>query len=114
MNLNILRRTILDFCGFIQLPDSCLPKDLYLSSCKQKFREMRCSYKPLTCFDYLLQKASSYGRVSISPYKQKLNVSFFCSPVPNYIKTTVETVMAVHKNEPSGDILAFLTGQVIS
>lgn len=35
------------------------------------------------------------------------------SPVPDYIKSTVETVMKIHQTEGDGDILAFLTGQVI-
>ncbi|XP_069508390.1 probable ATP-dependent RNA helicase DHX35 isoform X2 [Ambystoma mexicanum] len=35
------------------------------------------------------------------------------SPVPDYMKSTVETVMKIHQTEKEGDILAFLTGQVI-
>uniref|UniRef100_A0A183BP15 RNA helicase n=1 Tax=Globodera pallida TaxID=36090 RepID=A0A183BP15_GLOPA len=31
--------------------------------------------------------------------------------VPDYVQTTVETVLRLHDVEPSGDILAFLTGQ---
>lgn len=42
-----------------------------------------------------------------------LIVLFFFSPVPDYLKCTVETVMKVHNSEKEGDILAFLTGQVI-
>ena len=33
------------------------------------------------------------------------------SPVPSYLKATVETVISIHKEEAVGDILAFLTGQ---
>uniref|UniRef100_A0A8C9FBL1 DEAH-box helicase 35 n=1 Tax=Pavo cristatus TaxID=9049 RepID=A0A8C9FBL1_PAVCR len=33
------------------------------------------------------------------------------SPVPDYIKSTVETAMKIHQMENDGDILAFLTGQ---
>ncbi|KAG8513345.1 putative ATP-dependent RNA helicase DHX35 [Galemys pyrenaicus] len=36
---------------------------------------------------------------------------FLFSPVPDYIKSTVETVMKIHQTEGDGDILAFLTGQ---
>ena len=32
-------------------------------------------------------------------------------PVPNYLTATVETVLAIHREERSGDVLAFLTGQ---
>lgn len=35
-----------------------------------------------------------------------------CSPIPDYIKSTVETAMKIHQMENDGDILAFLTGQV--
>ncbi|XP_061429357.1 probable ATP-dependent RNA helicase DHX35 [Lethenteron reissneri] len=33
------------------------------------------------------------------------------SPVPDYVKTTVETIMKIHNDAADGDILAFLTGQ---
>uniref|UniRef100_S4RH71 RNA helicase n=1 Tax=Petromyzon marinus TaxID=7757 RepID=S4RH71_PETMA len=32
-------------------------------------------------------------------------------PVPDYVKTTVETIMKIHNDAADGDILAFLTGQ---
>lgn len=31
--------------------------------------------------------------------------------VPDYVQTTVDTILRLHREEPSGDILAFLTGQ---
>lgn len=34
------------------------------------------------------------------------------SPVPDYVKATVETVLKIHETEEDGDVLAFLTGQV--
>lgn len=37
--------------------------------------------------------------------------SLFPDPVPDYIKSSVETVIKISKTEPSGDILVFLTGQ---
>lgn len=36
------------------------------------------------------------------------------SPVPDYVKATVETVLKIHETEDDGDVLAFLTGQVRS
>lgn len=30
--------------------------------------------------------------------------------VPDYVQMTVETVLHIHKTEPTGDILAFVTG----
>lgn len=37
---------------------------------------------------------------------------FVLSPVPDYVKATVETVLKIHETEEDGDVLAFLTGQV--
>ena len=34
------------------------------------------------------------------------------SPVPDYKRATVDTVMRIHFNEKPGDVLAFLTGMV--
>uniref|UniRef100_A0A7M4F132 RNA helicase n=1 Tax=Crocodylus porosus TaxID=8502 RepID=A0A7M4F132_CROPO len=42
-----------------------------------------------------------------------VDVFYIQSPVPDYVKSTVETVMKIHQMENDGDILAFLTGQVI-
>ncbi|XP_043351663.1 probable ATP-dependent RNA helicase DHX35 isoform X5 [Dermochelys coriacea] len=42
-----------------------------------------------------------------------VDVFYIQSPVPDYVKSTVETVMKIHQSESDGDILAFLTGQVI-
>ncbi|XP_033626833.1 probable ATP-dependent RNA helicase DHX35 [Asterias rubens] len=40
-----------------------------------------------------------------------VDVFYSLSPVPDYVKATVDTIMKLHKTEPAGDILAFLTGQ---
>ncbi|XP_057559374.1 probable ATP-dependent RNA helicase DHX35 isoform X2 [Hippopotamus amphibius kiboko] len=40
-----------------------------------------------------------------------VDIFYLHSPVPDYIKSTVETVMKIHQTEGDGDILAFLTGQ---
>ncbi|NWY57724.1 DHX35 helicase, partial [Chionis minor] len=40
-----------------------------------------------------------------------VDIFYIQSPVPDYIKSTVETVMKIHQMEHDGDILAFLTGQ---
>ncbi|XP_036178654.1 probable ATP-dependent RNA helicase DHX35 isoform X2 [Myotis myotis] len=40
-----------------------------------------------------------------------VDIFYLQSPVPDYIKATVETVMKIHQTEGDGDILAFLTGQ---
>lgn len=33
------------------------------------------------------------------------------APVPDYIRAVTETVLEIHRQQPAGDILAFLTGQ---
>ncbi|XP_040588736.1 probable ATP-dependent RNA helicase DHX35 isoform X2 [Mesocricetus auratus] len=40
-----------------------------------------------------------------------VDVFYLQSPVPDYIKATVDTVVKIHQTEGDGDILAFLTGQ---
>ncbi|KAM5220346.1 putative ATP-dependent RNA helicase DHX35 isoform 1-T1 [Hipposideros larvatus] len=40
-----------------------------------------------------------------------VDIFYLQSPVPDYIKSTVETVMKIHQTEGDGDVLAFLTGQ---
>ncbi|KAI1233316.1 hypothetical protein IHE44_0004486 [Lamprotornis superbus] len=40
-----------------------------------------------------------------------VDIFYLQSPVPDYLKSTVETTMKIHQMESDGDILAFLTGQ---
>ena len=40
-----------------------------------------------------------------------MDVFYLQSPVPSYIKSSVDTILSIHVNEPDGDILVFLTGQ---
>ncbi|XP_032897762.1 probable ATP-dependent RNA helicase DHX35 [Amblyraja radiata] len=40
-----------------------------------------------------------------------VDIFYTLSPVPDYLKATVDTVTKIHQNEADGDILAFLTGQ---
>ncbi|XP_052040128.1 probable ATP-dependent RNA helicase DHX35 isoform X2 [Apodemus sylvaticus] len=42
-----------------------------------------------------------------------VDIFYLQSPVPDYIKATVDTVVKIHQTEGDGDILAFLTGQVV-
>ncbi|KAG8430381.1 hypothetical protein GDO86_017906 [Hymenochirus boettgeri] len=41
-----------------------------------------------------------------------VDVFYTQSPVPDYLKSTVQTVMKIHQSDKEGDILAFLTGQL--
>eukprot|EP00112_Aurelia_sp_Birch-Aquarium-sp1_P003315 Seg1370.10_Seg1370.9 transcript_id=Seg1370.10_Seg1370.9/GoldUCD/mRNA.D3Y31 product="putative ATP-dependent RNA helicase DHX35" protein_id=Seg1370.10_Seg1370.9/GoldUCD/D3Y31 len=49
--------------------------------------------------------------MSVEGRMYPVDICYIQSPVPNYLKSTVETVMSIHKEEPTGDVLAFLTGQ---
>ncbi|CAJ0967404.1 unnamed protein product [Ranitomeya imitator] len=40
-----------------------------------------------------------------------VDIFYTQSPVPDYLKSTVQTVMKIHQSDMEGDILAFLTGQ---
>ena len=40
-----------------------------------------------------------------------VDVFYVKQPVANYMISTVKTVLAIHREEGPGDVLAFLTGQ---
>ncbi|XP_065560397.1 probable ATP-dependent RNA helicase DHX35 isoform X1 [Artemia franciscana] len=69
-----------------------------------------CNY-----FD-LSQEADSEAKptasvISISGILHPVEIHYLKDPLPDYIKAAVETVVEIHKKEPPGDILVFLTGQ---
>ena len=39
-----------------------------------------------------------------------VDIHYLKDPVPNYVIATVDTVVKIHKSEPLGDVLVFLTG----
>ena len=39
-----------------------------------------------------------------------VDIFYLEDPCPNYVKSCVDTVLKIHKSEPPGDILVFLTG----
>jgi len=41
-----------------------------------------------------------------------VDIHYLVDPCQNYVKETVNTILKIHKTEPPGDILAFLTGAV--
>ncbi|KAK3610344.1 hypothetical protein CHS0354_029813 [Potamilus streckersoni] len=51
------------------------------------------------------------GILTIEGRMFPVDVHYCLDPFPNYVKGTVETVIKIHHNEQSGDVLAFLTGQ---
>lgn len=40
-----------------------------------------------------------------------IDVFYALDPVPDYVQATIDTIKKIHRTEPAGDILAFLTGQ---
>jgi HrpA-like RNA helicase len=44
------------------------------------------------------------------PYQALTILPFFPDPVPDYLKACVDTVIKISIQEPSGDVLVFLTG----
>ena len=55
---------------------------------------------------FTMLRGLCYGVMSYS------SILVYFSPVPDYVRVTIDTVVAIHKQEPHGDVLAFLTGQV--
>ncbi|XP_074646855.1 putative ATP-dependent RNA helicase DHX35 isoform X2 [Tubulanus polymorphus] len=51
------------------------------------------------------------GILTVEGNMYTTDVFYSLNPVPDYMKATVETVVKIHRSEPPGDILAFLTGQ---
>lgn len=43
-----------------------------------------------------------------------VDIHYLTDACQNYVKETVDTILKIHKHEPPGDILAFLTGAVSS
>lgn len=41
-----------------------------------------------------------------------VDVHYLVDPCENYVQETVQTILKIHKTQPSGDVLAFLTGAV--
>ena len=49
--------------------------------------------------------------MSIEGRTYPVNMYYVKRPVANYLTSTAETVLAIHRDEGQGDVLAFLTGQ---
>ena len=59
----------------------------------------------------LNKKADTATILSVEGRTYPVEVFFLQNPTPNYVKAAVETVLSIHKSEPDGDVLVFLTGQ---
>eukprot|EP00039_Didymoeca_costata_P018048 m.331944 g.331944 ORF g.331944 m.331944 type:complete len:709 (-) comp16824_c0_seq1:2032-4158(-) len=51
------------------------------------------------------------GILRIEGRTYPVDIHYTMQPVADYVKETVTTVVEIHRTEPAGDILAFLTGQ---
>lgn len=49
--------------------------------------------------------------MSIEGRAYDVDIYYVKGPVPNYLTATVDTVLAIHRDQSEGDVLAFLTGQ---
>ncbi|XP_031562645.1 probable ATP-dependent RNA helicase DHX35 isoform X2 [Actinia tenebrosa] len=49
--------------------------------------------------------------LSVEGRSYPVDIHYTLSPVPDYVKATVDTVMGIHLEQGPGDILVFLTGQ---
>lgn len=62
-------------------------------------------------FPYDVFYLKGFYYIPIISANTNYSVIFSTEPCPDYVKETVETIFRIHKKQPSGDILAFLTGQ---
>uniref|UniRef100_A0A915MIS4 RNA helicase n=1 Tax=Meloidogyne javanica TaxID=6303 RepID=A0A915MIS4_MELJA len=61
--------------------------------------------------DYKNSDKNTAAIISVEGRMFPVNVFYTKVGVPDYVQTTVDTILRLHREEPSGDILAFLTGQ---
>ncbi|CAK5086902.1 unnamed protein product [Meloidogyne enterolobii] len=61
--------------------------------------------------DYKNPDKNTATIISVEGRMFPVNVFYTKVGVPDYVQTTVDTILRLHREEPSGDILAFLTGQ---
>ena len=55
---------------------------------------------------------SSVGMISVMGRAHPVRQLYSSKPHRDYLAALIETVVHIHRAEPAGDILAFLTGQV--
>uniref|UniRef100_A0A1I8BCP8 RNA helicase n=1 Tax=Meloidogyne hapla TaxID=6305 RepID=A0A1I8BCP8_MELHA len=61
--------------------------------------------------DYKQPDKNTAAIISVEGRMFPVSVFYTKVGVPDYVQTTVDTILRLHKEEPPGDILAFLTGQ---
>eukprot|EP00124_Ichthyophonus_hoferi_P002617 Ihof_evm5s186 gene=Ihof_evmTU5s186 len=49
--------------------------------------------------------------LSVEGRMHPVDLHYTTTPVPDYVKATVENILLIHQRESQGDVLAFLTGQ---
>ena len=69
-------------------------------------------YKDFFNFKTYLNKSKDTSIVlTIEGRMFPVEIFYTQSPIPNYVKGCINTILDIHRNEPAGDILVFLTGQ---
>ena len=59
----------------------------------------------------LNKKEDTAFALNIEGRSYPVDMHYLQSPTPNYVKTSIETVLDIHKHEGNGDVLVFLTGE---
>ena len=60
----------------------------------------------------MAEHPTTVGMISIMGRAHPVRQLYAASPHRDYLAALIETVVHIHRSEPAGDILAFLTGQV--
>ena len=60
---------------------------------------------------FLIIKHVSFTFLSMQGRTYPVDIFYVAEPVADYVMATAETIINIHRDCPSGDVLAFLTGQ---
>eukprot|EP01135_Chromosphaera_perkinsii_P008563 Nk52_evm5s1401 gene=Nk52_evmTU5s1401 len=61
--------------------------------------------------EYFNSTSSTSAVLKVTGRQFPVDIHYLTEPVDNYVERAVQTVAEIHKHEPLGDILVFLTGQ---
>ena len=77
----------------------------------RKRRELRVIISSATVdAEYIRDFFGKAAIISVHGTAYSVDVFYLKNPCPDYVKSCVETVLKLHKEEPPGDVLVFLTG----
>ena len=77
----------------------------------RKRRELRVIISSATVdAEYARDFFGNAAIISVHGTAYSVDVFYLNNPCPDYVKGCVDTVIKLHKDEPPGDVLVFLTG----